>query len=198
VEPVERIDYLAAEEPAPDRLGLLQRFVNTVALEWRQEMLSSPQRLRLVLAELGLVSVAARVSEEDLRRALELREAVRALALANNGGPAAPEAEQAIEQAAAGALGVHFEDGLPRITGTATGVAGALATLVGIVAEAAGGATWPRLKTCPGNECGWLFYDRSRNGSRRWCDMAVCGNRTKTRAYRARRRSREQHAGGSA
>ena len=79
--------------------------------------------------------------------------------------------------------------------GLAAGVAGALATLVGIVAEAAGG-TWLRLKSCPGEACGWIFYDRSRSGSGRWCDMTVCGNRTKTRAYRARR-AREQRSGGA-
>jgi predicted RNA-binding Zn ribbon-like protein len=43
-----------------------------------------------------------------------------------------------------------------------------------------------RLRIC-GN-CGWLFVDRSRNGSRLWCDMAVCGNRQKaSRHYRRRR-----------
>jgi predicted RNA-binding Zn ribbon-like protein len=191
VEPVERIDYLTDEEPAPGRLELVQRFVNTLAIEWRQEMLSSPQRLRVVLAELGLVSVAAPVSEDDLRRALELREAIRALALGNNGGPTVPDAEQVVEHTAAGALGVRFDAGVPRLTSTAAGVGGALATLIGIVAEAVANDTWPRLRACPGDRCGWLFYDRSRNGSRRWCDMAVCGNRTKTRAYRGRRRARE-------
>ena len=38
-----------------------------------------------------------------------------------------------------------------------------------------------RLRQCAG--CGWLFLDRSRNGSRRWCDMRVCGNRAKARRY---------------
>ncbi|WP_077961751.1 CGNR zinc finger domain-containing protein [Ensifer adhaerens] len=38
-----------------------------------------------------------------------------------------------------------------------------------------------RLKICP--NCGWLFLDRSRNRSRTWCDMAVCGNRNKARLY---------------
>ena len=47
-----------------------------------------------------------------------------------------------------------------------------------------------RLKICP--NCGWLFLDRSRNRSRTWCDMAVCGNRTK--AKRHYRRNREEAA----
>ena len=42
-----------------------------------------------------------------------------------------------------------------------------------------------RLKLC-GN-CSWLFLDRSRNGSRRWCSMDECGVHTKMRRYRARR-----------
>jgi len=190
MEPVERIDYLTGVEPAPGRLGLVQRFVNTVALEWSQEMLSSPERLRAVLAGLGLVTAGAPFSEADLEGALELREALRALALRNNGGPAGPQAEAALDRAAtAGRLGVRFVDGVPLLSGTAPGVAGALATLAGVVVEASAGGTWPRLKACPAERCGWLFYDRSRNRSARWCDMAVCGNRTKTRSYRARRRN---------
>ena len=192
LEPVEQIDYLADVEPAPARLGLLQRFLNTVAPELEQEMLHSPQRLRIVLAELDLLSSAATVSEDDLRRALELREALRALALANNGISAAPDAEHVVEQAAAGALDIRFVDGVPRVAGTERGVAGALATLAGIVAEAAASGTWPRLKACPAEACGWVFYDRSRNRSGRWCDSTVCGNRAKTRAYRRRRRARDR------
>jgi len=45
-----------------------------------------------------------------------------------------------------------------------------------------------RLKICP--NCGWLFLDRSRNRSRTWCDMTVCGNRMK--ASRHYRRNREE------
>ena len=45
-----------------------------------------------------------------------------------------------------------------------------------------------RLKICP--NCNWLFLDRSRNRSRAWCDMAVCGNRVK--ASRHYRRNREE------
>jgi predicted RNA-binding Zn ribbon-like protein len=189
LEPVGRIDYLAHVEPAPGRLGLLQRFLNTVAPEINQEMLHSPQRLRAVLAELDLVSPATPVTEDDLRRALELREAVRALALTNNGARAAPDAERVVEQEVAGALGIRFVDGIPQLVGTNPGVAGALATLAAIVAEAAALGTWPRLKACPAEACGWIFYDRSRNRSGLWCDSAVCGNRAKTRAYRRRRRT---------
>jgi predicted RNA-binding Zn ribbon-like protein len=43
-----------------------------------------------------------------------------------------------------------------------------------------------RLKICPG--CGWLFIDRTRNGRKRWCIMALCGNRNKMHRYYQRKR----------
>ena len=48
--------------------------------------------------------------------------------------------------------------------------------------------TWERLKICPADECGWAFFDASKNQSRNWCEWG-CGNRAKTRNYRARRRA---------
>jgi predicted RNA-binding Zn ribbon-like protein len=45
-----------------------------------------------------------------------------------------------------------------------------------------------RVKECPGaDDCGWLFYDASRNASRRWCSMEGCGSRVKMRRHYARR-----------
>jgi predicted RNA-binding Zn ribbon-like protein len=45
-----------------------------------------------------------------------------------------------------------------------------------------------RVRSCPGEDCGWLFLDTSKAGRRRWCSMAICGNRMKTRRHRARAR----------
>jgi predicted RNA-binding Zn ribbon-like protein len=45
-----------------------------------------------------------------------------------------------------------------------------------------------RVRVCAGAGCTWLFIDASRNGTRRWCDMSVCGNRAKARRYYARAR----------
>ena len=47
-----------------------------------------------------------------------------------------------------------------------------------------------RLRMCEATDCGWLFLDMSKNRSRRWCDMAVCGNRAKAARHYRRRRSR--------
>ena len=46
--------------------------------------------------------------------------------------------------------------------------------------------TWSRLKACREHGCEWAFYDATRNRSRTWFDMQVCGNRAKARAYRHR------------
>jgi predicted RNA-binding Zn ribbon-like protein len=43
-----------------------------------------------------------------------------------------------------------------------------------------------RLRTCADATCRWVFYDASRAGRRRWCDMATCGNRAKAARHRAR------------
>jgi predicted RNA-binding Zn ribbon-like protein len=184
VEPVDSIDYLADAEPAPGRLALVERFVNTVDLEHGREMLSEPERLRSILGLGRDVAVGA----ADLRRALEVREALRSLALANNGGDADPEAPAVLERAAArGRLVVRFGDDGVELSPSSPGVDGALADLVGIVYTATADGTWSRLKACRRDVCHWLFYDRSRNRSAVWCRMAVCGNRIKTRAYRERR-----------
>lgn len=45
-----------------------------------------------------------------------------------------------------------------------------------------------RLRTCANPRCRWLFLDTSKSGTRRWCSMAVCGNRHKVRRFRRRRR----------
>jgi predicted RNA-binding Zn ribbon-like protein len=43
-----------------------------------------------------------------------------------------------------------------------------------------------RIRQCANESCGWLFIDRSKNRSRRWCDMSECGNVAKVRRYRQR------------
>lgn len=43
-----------------------------------------------------------------------------------------------------------------------------------------------RVRICADDTCRWIFYDNSRTGRRRWCDMATCGNRAKAARHRAR------------
>jgi predicted RNA-binding Zn ribbon-like protein len=44
------------------------------------------------------------------------------------------------------------------------------------------------IKQCPGDQCGWVFVDESRNQSRRWCSSSMCGNRARARAHYERTR----------
>ena len=45
-----------------------------------------------------------------------------------------------------------------------------------------------RVRPCAAADCGWWFVDDTKNHTRRWCDMKICGNREKLRRYRARQR----------
>ena len=54
-----------------------------------------------------------------------------------------------------------------------------------LVAELTGGHP-ERIRICASDTCQWVFYDASRTGRRRWCDMSTCGNRAKAKRHRAR------------
>jgi predicted RNA-binding Zn ribbon-like protein len=56
-----------------------------------------------------------------------------------------------------------------------------------------------RLRRCPPEDggCGWIVLDQSRNGSRRWCQMADCGSAAKSRRLTERRRARQHHRADS-
>jgi len=84
---------------------------------------------------------------------------------------------------------ISLEGAAPRLEPVVGGVRGGLTRLAAAIIEAHAAGTWPRLKVCVENTCQWAFIDSSKNRSRSWCSMRICGNRTKTRAYRARNRA---------
>jgi len=49
-----------------------------------------------------------------------------------------------------------------------------------------------RLRSCAADTCEWLFLDTTKNRTRRWCDMKICGNRAKIRRFRSRRQRRSR------
>jgi predicted RNA-binding Zn ribbon-like protein len=182
------------EKRAPAPLDVVQRFVNSVDLEDGDEELSSPRALYDWFAERGLMERGEPVSDGDLRRAIDVREGLRAVLLSHNGEPLDPGAVERLDRAASRAgLRLRFhEDGGAELGPDAAGVDGALARLMAIVADARVDGTWPRLKACLHDDCLWAFYDHSKNRSGKWCKMEVCGNVEKARAYRQRRR--REHA----
>lgn len=176
----------------PSEVELVLEFLNTADLEGGSDELRDPAALRAWLGEHGLKVTGRRApTAADLERALAVREALRAL-VAVNTGTSLPDASRAtLEAAAARAnLGVHFmPDGSTAAMPTATGIDGALGYILAAVHHAMGRGTWGRLKPCGRDRCRWAFYDTSKNHSRRWCSMEVCGNREKGVAFRRRQRS---------
>ena len=182
------IDFSAGPQssgrlPAPGRLGLVQAFVNShFALDpgrWGTDQLATSEGLAGWLVQRGLLDPGATPDREEHARALAVREGLRAQ-LHGRG--------EALRAAAAGLrTGVAVDDGgRTHLVPASADVAGALGFLLGLVHEAQAAGTWPRLKACPGDHCGWAFFDRSRNGTSTWCSMRVCGGREKARAYRRR------------
>ena len=175
---------------APGRLELLQRFVNThnhdFPGDW--DRIGSAAKATAWLREKGLIAPGARVSAADAARLRELREALRALIVANGRGQPDPAALAVVGEAARAApLAVTLgEDGRTSLGPAAGGAGGAVATLLGILHEAQLTGDWDRMKGC--RQCEYAFYDRSKNRSAAWCAMSICGNRTKNRAYYRRHR----------
>jgi predicted RNA-binding Zn ribbon-like protein len=155
---------------APEPLRQVQLLVNSADVENEVDWLPD------WLVERGL-------GRGQLERARELREALRLLVLANNGRPVDPQAVEVVNGAARRlALGLDASGSL-RVGGAGDALDEVVAVAFGAMLD----GTWGRLKAC--RNCHWSFYDYSPNRSATWCSMQLCGNRTKTRAYRRRQAS---------
>jgi predicted RNA-binding Zn ribbon-like protein len=154
---------------APEPLREVQQFVNSVDLEHELDWLPD------WLEERG--------ASGELERARALREALRALVLANNGA-ALDEAAVGLVNDAAARLPLQLgNDGRLHVGAARDALDGVVAIALGAMLD----GSWLRLKAC--RNCCWSFYDYSPNRSATWCSMQLCGNRKKTRAYRKRRRT---------
>jgi len=177
----------SAKAIAPGELELVRQFLNTIDLEDGIEEIGTPAELAAWLAEHGLGN-GRLLDDGDVRRAIAMRESLRALTLANNGEPLAAEAIPTLNSIAGGAqLLVRFDErGETALAPAGEGAEAALGELLAIVFRSMADGSWNRLKACRADTCQWAFYDRSKNRSGTWCSMAVCGNRAKARAYRER------------
>jgi predicted RNA-binding Zn ribbon-like protein len=168
----------------PELIGghLALDLVNTVA--WRLD----PERIVDRFAELpnvGLWLIAADVTEakpsprlrDELVAARETAYAVLA-PLANGEQPGAAQVE-ALHELIAGVVG-SSSIGLEPFEWQADGPAAVVRLAVWRLFE---DEDLGRLRRCADDGCGWLFLDRSKNGSRRWCSSGDCGNRARGRRY---------------
>ena len=175
--------------PAPGPLALVQAFLNThydLQVDHGAEVWRTPEAYAQWLVSHGLLEGTATVSADEHVRALRVRGALRVLA--SDDPDARPTALAALTEAGRGAaVEVRFTSDGPAFEAGGT-PASAVGLMLAITAEAMRDGSWERLKICPGRDCGWAFYDHSRNGSGRWCSMAICGGREKARTHYRRNR----------
>ncbi|MFP5488203.1 MAG: CGNR zinc finger domain-containing protein [Acidimicrobiia bacterium] len=178
-----------ADKAAPDGLEVIRRFCNTRNCENGADRFESIEGLRRWLDEqrLPAADTDTDIDESGRRRVVAVREHLRQHALAHHDDAAAPALDGRITDVPV-ALAV---DG-GRLAVRPAGHDAADLT-IGVVAlavlEAQRHDRWRRFKACP--SCGWVFYDRSKNRSGRWCSMTACGGRAKVAAFRERRRGDE-------
>lgn len=147
-----------------DDQRLVVDFLNTLDVEQATDVLAGAADWRRWAAERGLHA-------DSLRAARAARGALRAAV----GDPDADEGPVLAP------VRIELSHGRPvLVAGSAVGAVLAAAARLAVLGE------WARVKICPADDCRWAFYDRSRNRSRTWCSMRVCGNREKARAWRQR------------
>ncbi len=197
IEPPIEVEALD-REPAPGVLRLVQEFLNTHDIEAGVDQLGSPQAAVRWLYRHNLIETQESIGRAEWNRALEVREALRLLLIANDGrGPVDfGELERLNQVAARSRFVLRFAgDGQAQLEPTAKGVDAAVGWVLAAVLTAMSEGTWSRLKICHRESCRWAFYDHSRNQSGKWCSMAICGNRSKVEAYRRRRSSPSRRSG---
>lgn len=163
-------------------LDVIQAFLNSLDREQGVEALTRPGELADWLRRRDLLKRGVKLSRADLKRARELREALRDLLEANSGRPVPSAVHATLDREASKArLGRPF--GRESVAASFEESTGRL--LIEVLRAQADGS-WSRLKTCTNGACRWVFRDRSRNRSGQWCSMSLCGSRNKMRAYRRR------------
>jgi predicted RNA-binding Zn ribbon-like protein len=184
----------------PCDIALLYDFVNSLDLRRYVEQgtahiasdeLATPEQLDAWLRMRNLSDRGARPAADDHQDALALRATLRSfLELTPS-----DRATDAVAAARLNAAAANFPLFVTVLQGGGVALRpsrlSACRGLGGVLAEFQRLAETERLgrvKACASDECGWIFYDRSKPGNRRWCSSTLCGNRQKTRSYRDRRR----------
>jgi hypothetical protein len=132
------------EAAPPGPLALVQAFVNTREAERGWEALADPASLRRWMVGRGLLAVDESVAEADVRKARGVREMLRAMLVANNGGKTDARSIEMLNRAARRAkLGVRFgADGRSAVEPGSGGVDGALGGILAAVHGGMEAGTW--------------------------------------------------------
>lgn len=159
---------------------LVVDFLNTVDVEQDTDVLDDPVRWREWVARqrLGPLPVGLPPGEM-IAQVRVVRDAMRESAI-TGAGPV-----DSARSRAGGLIRVELHGGVPTlVAGDPVGAVLAASARLAVLGD------WDRIKICPADDCRWAFFDHSRNRSRTWCSMRVCGNRTKARNWRERARLR--------
>src|SRR5271165_2394006 len=183
---------LIAGHPALD-------LVNT--LDWRfrkegpEELLKSYSDLLRFAGQSGLLKPAQirqirrAAGGQVLKRCIEFREAIAQILYGSTPPTAALETLERLIQSARSAQQLRWREG--RLTWSWKEIDASL-PLWAIAIRASdllSSGDVHRVRECDNPECRWLFLDTSKNHTRRWCDMKVCGNRMKARRFKALRKA---------
>jgi predicted RNA-binding Zn ribbon-like protein len=180
----------AEADRAPGALELLRLLVNTLDYPAGPDELGTMQQAAEWCRLHGLPPVT---NQKDTERLRAFRDALRELLFANNGAADPATAWEWMRPFFASArfalaLGPAY---FPTLEPAGAGET--ISALLAILYQAVGNGTFARLRACRKSSCRFAYYDRSKNGSRAWCSMALCGNREKAQ----RRRTRERHDVGA-
>ena len=187
-----------SRRPTADPVELLATFGHLLAWARLAGLVDEAEAARLLDEAARRPDEARRV----LRRAHALREAIYDAAHAVVAGEPVPDAALAtinaeVARAGAHARVVRAEDGFAwGWNGDGPALDRPLWPVARSAAELLTSPELPLVRECAADDCAWLFVDTSKNHSRRWCDMAVCGNRAKARRHYARTRGRVANRGG--
>jgi predicted RNA-binding Zn ribbon-like protein len=150
-----------------------------------------------VITSLGRTKAAREAVLERLRTT---RTALRDVAHAVAHG--APPARQAIDEVNRALTSREAIQLVPAADGVRLGhshvgdaVDDVLARIAEPIVREIGDGREDRFRICANDTCAWVFFDESRPGNRRWCDMATCGNQAKARRHRARKKSSDAAVG---
>jgi predicted RNA-binding Zn ribbon-like protein len=187
----------------PDELASLYDFANSLdvrhfvhqgAQHQQSDELTGPRELGTWMAQRGLIKESAgKIAPAMFDAALRLRTDIRAYLACDPAERRKSDriADHLSKALASFPLAAAMRDGRLVLQPSRHD---AVAGLSYVVAELYDGSiigTLDRLKMCAAEECRRVFFDRSKPSTRRWCMSTLCGNRMKTRTYRARHRGGE-------
>jgi predicted RNA-binding Zn ribbon-like protein len=166
-------------------------FVATVGERWRRsfERLLAAEDLARWIVETGMVQTAPDVSSSQLAAGRLLREAINRLA--RPGVEPEPGDRDVVNRwAARASIAPQLTTEGKLVWAAARPVEAMLAAIARDAVDLLTGPLAGRIRECGAPDCALLFVDASRPGRRRWCATEACGNRTRTKAYRDRRKER--------